>query len=138
MNLCQQTKQIDILTVGIEENAEAVINVLKEYVKLRRIKKVVLFMMNNNPIIPVESPFQWNNNVRYTALHNPNDYRMETIRKNNESQLLLVFSKSFHIKNAPFCIISQAEIHHCSYKRIKKSLIKADKRFQSSQQRLGL
>ena len=142
MQLCHATKEITTLVVGIEQNCKEIIDILKVYVKSRRIKRVLLFMMTVQEDIstmPVEAPFEWYHpkSDKHLKYYNPEDYRLESICKVYESQLVFIFSKIFHLRNIPYFAISQAEIIHCSCKKIEKSIYKADKLFQSSQQRLG-
>ena len=139
MHLCPQNKQINTLVVGIELKANKIIKELAVYAKLRRIKKVVLFMMNDKPTIEVESPFEWYNpkDNSHFELFNSEEYRMESIRARYDCELVMIFAKRLNLRNVPYFAISQSEIAHCRYNRISGSISSADQNFQNCQQRLG-
>eukprot|EP00835_Amoeboradix_gromovi_P002570 NODE_148_length_17471_cov_0.413136.p13 type:complete len:141 gc:universal NODE_148_length_17471_cov_0.413136:11081-11503(+) len=139
MQLYDGNKPITTLVVGIEKNQIKVIEHLKTYAKLRRIKRVILFIMTNKPVKKetVESPFEWYNPREYISYYNPKDYRLESILCIFKCELVFTFSKTFHLLNAPWFALAQSEIIHCSYKNVKKSIIKGDEKYQKSEQRLG-
>ena len=134
---CEPIKPISLLIVGIEKRPDKVINLLREYVKSRRIKRVILFKLTNNcPILKVEKPFEWDDPVQYLSYYNKNDYRLESITAMYPCELVLVFSKTFHLTNCPFYAIAQSEIIHCKHIN-KQTLVAADTKYQNCKQRLG-